>query len=345
MPDLTTRYMGLELRNPIIAGSSNLSESPEGVAELEKAGAGAVVLKSIFEEEITREHQAILRDEARRASPEALEYLDRQLRGEKLDSYRTLLAESKRRVAIPVIASVNCTYSHDWVAFAGEMQAAGADGLELNVFSMPTDFGRTAAEQEDAYFRTVERVLQEVSIPVALKISHYFTNLGPMIERLSKTGVAGLVLFNRFWSPDIDIEHLRVVPARILTTPEEIALPLRWVAIMSSRVSCDLAASTGIHDAEGAIKMLLAGAQAVQVVSALYRNGVEHLGTMVSGLERWMEAHDYMAVGQFRGRMSQAASAHPDVYERAQYMRYFGPALEGGGKDHGPGRGLDGFAG
>jgi dihydroorotate dehydrogenase (fumarate) len=330
MPDLSTRFMGLALENPLIVGSSGLSDSADGVARLAEAGAGAVVLKSIFEEEIALEYQNAVREELRTgASPEALDYFDRQLRGERLDHYRALIAESKRRVGVPVIASVNCTYSHEWVAFAREMEAAGADALELNMFFLPTDWSRTAEEQEQAYLRVVERVRDEVSIPVALKISNYFTNLGPMIQRLSQTGIGGLVLFNRLWQPDFDIESLRVVPSHALSSPDEFTLPLRWLALTSGRAACDLAASTGIHDGTTAIKMLLAGARAVQVVSALYRHGVGHLRAMLVDLARWMDDHGYTTIDEFRGLLSQSASANPAVFERVQYMRTFGPAIEG----------------
>ncbi|NLD71813.1 MAG: dihydroorotate dehydrogenase-like protein [Chloroflexi bacterium] len=342
MPDLTTHYLGLSLGNPLIAGSSGLSASAEGVERLAEAGAGAVVLKSVFEEEIALEYQAIVRDALRAGgNPEALDYLDRQLRGERLDRYRALIAESKRRVDIPVIASVHCTYSHEWVTFAREMEAAGADALELNMFFLPTDWSRTADEQEQAYLRVIERVRDEVSIPVALKISHYFTSLGPMIQRLSQTGVAGLVLFNRLWQPDFDIERLQVVPSRALSTPAEITLSLRWVALTAGRAACDLAASTGVHDGEGAIKMLLAGARAVQVVSALYLHGVSHLRAMLIDLARWMDDHGYETIDEFRGLLSQAASANPAIYERVQYMRFFGPTLEGQAGDVPP-HGLEG---
>lgn len=344
MADLTTRYLGLTLRNPIVAGSSGLSNSAEGVLRLEEAGAGAVVLKSVFEEEISLEYQATMRDELRRGgSPEAMDYFDRQIRGEKLDHYRALISQSKKRASIPIIASVNCTFSYEWAYFAREMEAAGADALELNMSFLPTDFRRTAEEQEASYFRVIERVRQQVSIPVSLKISHYFTNLGPMIQRLSTTGIAGLVLFNRLWQPDIDIEKLTIVPARALSSPDEIALALRWVAIMSGRVPIDLAGSTGVHSGEAVIKMLLAGARVVQVASVLYREGLGHLGVMLAGLRTWMDAHGYTAIDEFRGLLSQAASADPAMYERVQFMRFYGSALEAGNRDVGRGRALDGF--
>jgi len=325
MADLTTTYMGLELRNPIIVGSCGLSGSAEKVQELERHGAGAVVLKSLFEEEIALEHAEVLEQvSARGYDPDAYEYYDYQIRGERLDAYARLIADSKRRVSIPVIASVNCTYSHEWASYARALESAGADALELNAFYLPSDMSRTSVEQEQRYFDLVERVLQEVSIPVALKISYYFSSLGLMIQRLSETGIGGLVLFNRFYTPDFDIDALKVVSRHILSTPDELGLSLRWVAMMSSRVKCDLVASTGIHDGAAVIKQLLAGARAVQVVSALYRNGTAHIQTMLDELSRWMIRNEFYALEQFVGKMSQAESENPAVYERVQFMRYAG---------------------
>lgn len=225
---------------------------------------------------------------------------------------------------IPVIASINCIYSHEWTAFAAQLQEAGADALELNMFFLPSDFERTSTEQEEAYFRVIDKVLAAVSIPVALKISYYFSSLGPMIQRLSKTGINGIVLFNRFFSPDFDIDKMTVKPSFVFSTPNDLAISLRWVAIMAQKVDCDLAASTGVHDGAALIKQLLAGAKAAQTVSSLYRNGPEHIGAMLDGLKSWMAAHELSSIEDFRGKMSQEASSNPAAYERVQFMRYFG---------------------
>ncbi|MFO7916481.1 MAG: dihydroorotate dehydrogenase-like protein [Anaerolineae bacterium] len=325
MADISTKYLGLTLKNPLVVGSSGLTDTPEKVQELEKKGAGAVVLKSIFEEEIEHTYRDILREEMDTSgNMEALDYFDYQIRAETLDRFRNLVEESKEKVSIPVIASVNCSYSHEWVYFAQELESAGADALELNMFFLPSDLDRTREEREAAYFAIIDRVEEEISVPVSLKISHYFTDLGPMIKRLSETGIEGLVLFNRFWQPDFDIENLEIVPSRVLSTPDEISLPLRWIAIMAGRVDCDLAASTGVHDAEGLIKALLAGAQVAQAVSTFYMNGTDHIQVILDGLEDWMEEHEYLNLDHLRGLMSQAASADPAAYERVQFMRYFG---------------------
>ena len=325
MADLSTKYLGLSLKNPLIAGSSGLSRSSKGVKELEAAGAGAVVLKSIFEEEILFEYDDFLKEAQQKGVDLAqFDYYDHALKGDKIEAYTRLIKESKDSVSIPVIASVNCVYSHEWIYFAQQLEAAGADALELNMFFLPSDFERTTEQKEAAYFTIIDRVVKALNIPVSLKISYYFTNLGPMIQKLSATGIAGLVLFNRFYSPDFDIEKLEVVPSNVLSNPSDLALSLRWIAIMSQRVECDLAASTGVHDGVALVKQLLAGATVVQAVSTLYANGKERITAMLEILEEWMTRKGYARIDDFRGLMSQAKSSRPDAYERAQFMRYFG---------------------
>jgi dihydroorotate dehydrogenase (fumarate) len=323
MADTVTTYLGLKLRNPIIVGSSGLTDSAAKIQDLEKKGAGAVVVKSIFEEEILLEYKKLAEEGALAGqSFEALDYLDLEVRAERLDAYMKLISDARKRVSIPVIASINCTYSHEWVSFARALQSAGADALELNVFFLPSDPRRTSEEIEKSYFDIVERVKSQVSLPVALKIGYHFSALGSMIQRLSQSGVAGLVLFNRFWAPDLDIDKLKVMPSRAISSPDEYTIPLRWIAIMAKRVQCDLAASTGIHDGKAVIKQLLAGAKAVQVISALYKNGTDHIQTMLDEVTDWMTTHEFYAVEQFRGSLSQAESADPAVYERVQFMTY-----------------------
>jgi dihydroorotate dehydrogenase (fumarate) len=325
MASLATTYLGLKLRNPIIVGSSGLTATVAGVKELEEKGAGAVVLKSIFEEEIAIELDQIIKSAKRTAyNLEQFDYMDYRLREEKINKYTQLIEGCKKAVSIPVIASVNCVYSHEWTAYAKHLESAGADALELNMFFLPSDLTRGSHEKEKAYLKIVEKVQKEVSIPIALKISYYFTDLGPMIQELSKTGISGLVLFNRFYSPDFDIEKLEVTPANVFSSPAELYLSLRWMAMMSGRVKCDLAASTGVHDGKAAIKQLLAGAKAVQVVSALYKKGKGHIQTMLTDMEAWMNRKGYKNIRQFRGKMSQKKSTNPAVYERMQFMKTFG---------------------
>ena len=323
--DISTTYLGLTLPSPVIAGSSGLTGAIDKITAFARHGAGAVVLKSIFEEEIYFEEEDIIKEaEAEGVNLDQFDYYDFHLKGQKLDRYIKLIEEAKQAVDIPVIASINCVYSHEWTAFAHRIERAGADALELNMFFLPSDFERTAREQEEAYFEIIDKITSAVSIPVALKISYYFSNLGPMIQRLSRTGVAGLVLFNRFFSPDIDIETFKVKPSFVFSTPAELALSLRWIGIMAQKVDCDLAASTGVHDGAALIKQLLAGAKAVQTVSSLYQKGPAHIETLLADLKAWMQRHEFASLYDFRGRMSQEAASNPAVYERVQFMRYFG---------------------
>jgi dihydroorotate dehydrogenase (fumarate) len=325
MADLSTQYLGLKLKNPLIAGSSGLSRTVKGVKEFEDNGAGAVVLKSIFEEEIVYEYEDILKEaSADGLNLDQFDYYDYQIKDEKLTKYTSLISECKSSVSIPVIASINCVYSHEWIAFAKKLQDAGADALELNMFFLPSDFDRTTEEKEKAYFKIIEEVQKIVSIPIALKISYYFSNLGPMIQQLSESGIAGLVLFNRFYNPDFDIDKLEVVSSNVFSSPSDLHMSLRWIAIMAERVSCDLAASTGVHDGDALIKQILAGANAVQVVSSLYQNGKGQIKTMLDTLEEWMTGKGFSSLDDFRGKMSQAKSSNPAAYERVQFMRYFG---------------------
>ncbi len=322
--NLTTSYLGLKLNNPIIAGSSGLSASVEKVKKLEQSGAGAIVLKSIFEEEIVFEHEDILKEaEAAGVNLDQFDYYDFHLKGEKVKKYIDLIKGSKNEVSVPIIASINCVYSHEWISFAQQLEDAGADAIELNMFFLPSDFSRSGQEQESMYFKIIEKLLETVTVPIALKISYYFSNLGQIIQRLSNSGVAGLVLFNRFFSPDIDIDKLAVKPSFVLSSPGDLAISLRWIAIMANKVGCDLAASTGVHDGNAVVKQILAGAKAVQVVSSLYKNGPEHIHVMNDTLTKWMKNHGHNSLSDFRGKMSQEAASNPAAYERVQFMKYF----------------------
>jgi dihydroorotate dehydrogenase (fumarate) len=325
MADLSTQYLGMTLKNPVIAGSSGLTNSVKGIKQLEEGGAGAVVLKSIFEEEIAFEYDDILKEaESKGYDLDQFDYYDYKIKEDNLNKYTALISESKKSVSIPVIASVNCIYSHEWLAFVSQIEKAGADALELNMFFLPSDFERTSEEKEAAYFQIIEKVQQSTGIPISLKISYYFTNLGPMIQRLSETGIGGLVLFNRFFSPDFDIDKFKVVPGHTFSAPTDLPISLRWIAIMAERVKCDLAASTGVHDGTAVIKQLLAGANAVQVVSALYEKDRGYIQEMLKTLEEWMTQKGFNSISDFRGKMSQAKSSNPAAYERMQFMKYFG---------------------
>ena len=324
MIDLTTKYIGLTLSNPIIAGSSGLTSSPDKIKKLEENGAAAVVLKSIFEEEITHEYEKIVAEEAsNRYKDEFLDYLDYRIKAENIDNYVKLITGAKKAVNIPVIASVNCASKHEWTNFAKIFEEAGADALEVNLFILPSNMNQKPEDIERTYFEVVSRLKEKIKIPIALKISYYFTALAQTIQRLSSSGVNGLVLFNRFYNPDIDIEKMTMTSTNVFSHPDELSISLRWIAIMAKRVNCDLAASTGIHDGAAVVKQLLAGANAVQVVSALYNKGPERIQNMLKDVKKWMIAKDFTTIDEFRGKLSQEKSGNPAVYERVQFMKYF----------------------
>ncbi len=325
MADLSTTYLGLSLRNPLIVGSSGLTATVEGVRRCAEAGAGAVVLKSIFEEQI--EHDAA--EHTREVTTtgwhaEAEDYVARYGREGAVDRYLELIRSVRAAVDLPVIASVHCVTAGAWTDFAARAEQAGADALELNVFVLPADPGRDAEEIESLYFDVARAVTRKVSIPVALKVGPYFSSLSRTLIDLSRTGIRGLVLFNRFFPIDFDLETMQIVPGVIHSTPAEMHLPLRWISILSGRVACDLAASTGVHDAAGAIKQLLAGAAAVQLCSALYQNGVPHLATVLRELDEWLSRKDVRAVEQIRGALAQRGIGNPAAFERVQFMRTTG---------------------
>lgn len=325
MANLKTKYLGLELKNPVIVGSSGLTDSVEGIKELAENGAGAVVLKSLFEEEILVEMEANISkmNTQNFIYPETVEFYEDEYEKGLTDKYIDLIKDAKAAVDIPIIASINCVTAREWTYFPKQLQEAGADAIELNVFVLPSDFNRSAEENEKIYFDIIEEVKKQVTIPVVLKISYYFSNLGTMIQRLSETGIEGLVLFNRFYSPDFDLDKLEITSGSVLSTPSDITISLRWIGIMAERVKCDLAASTGVHDGNGAIKQILAGANAVQVVSSVYKHGAKHIGTILNDLNNWMDKKGYASIDAMRGKMSQAQSQNPAAFERVQFMKYF----------------------
>ncbi|HWS01652.1 MAG TPA: dihydroorotate dehydrogenase-like protein [Prolixibacteraceae bacterium] len=330
MPDLSVKYLGLDLKSPVIAGSSGLTHSIEHLKAIEKAGAGAVVLKSVFEEEIYLEYA----HEFDKLGPmdnnlEFLDYYDLEIKKEHLKQYLQLITEAKAQLSIPVIASINCVTSQEWGFFAKKIETAGADALELNLFISPTDLSQTSQDNESTYFDIITRVSQKISIPVSVKISPYFSNLGGMIRDISFSGVKGIVLFNRFYSPDIDINKETIHGANVLSRESDYLLPLRWAAVMSNRINCDLASSTGVHNWETAVKMILAGCHAVQVASALYEKGFGFIEEINSKLAAWMTEHNYETIDNFRGKLSQDNSINPAEFERVQFMKNFGEYKSG----------------
>ena len=325
MAHLSTSYLGLKLKNPIIAASSGLTNPVDDIKEFEENGAAAIVLKSIFEEEIRRELEKDL-DSMNMGTflyPETFDYYDNYTEDDSLTNYLKLIREAKQAVSIPIIASINCVSADKWPYYAETLQDAGADALELNVFVMPSDFSKSSEENEKVYFDVVKEVKKHVKIPISLKISYYSANLGAFIKKLSNTGVKGLVLFNRFYSPDIDINKMDLLSTNVTSTPDELPISLRWIGIMHNRVGCDLAATTGIHDGSAVIKQILAGANVVQIASAFYKNGKGILTEMLSDLTKWMDEKGFKSLEEFRGNMSQEKSKNPAAYERMQFMKFF----------------------
>lgn len=325
MTNLSVSYLGLDLKNPIIAGSSGLTNSIENLIALEKAGVGAVVLKSIFEEEIYLEFA----HEFRKLGPmdnnlEFLDYYDYQIKKDNLKNYLNLITEAKKVLTIPVIASINCSTAQEWAFFAKKVEDAGADAIELNVFVLPTNLTQTSADNETMYFDIVSRVSSKIRIPISLKISPYFSNLGAVIRDLSFSEINGLVLFNKFYSPDVDINEQRITGSDVLSKDTDYKLTLRWIALMANRVNSDLSASTGIHDWETIVKMLLVGATTVQIVSILYKEGFSIVGTILQDISKWMEQNGYQSIADFRGKLSLDNTTNLAEFERVQFMRTFG---------------------
>ncbi|MFP4566318.1 MAG: dihydroorotate dehydrogenase-like protein [Spirochaetaceae bacterium] len=325
-PDIRTRYMGLELSSPVVASSSELTNKLDNLKKLEAAGAGAVVLRSLFEEEILAEMERTETAMQRPGPtfPEMADMDDLIEPEHTVPDYLELIREAKKELGIPVIASINGISAQKWTDFARKLEEQGADALELNIFLQPSDFQATsAAEYENIYFDIINMVLGQVSIPVSVKLSFYFTLLAQTLQALSKTGIKGLVLFNRFFNPDYNIEDLKIVPTNVLSTPADLATSLKWIAIMNGRVDCDLAASTGVHDGDGVIKQLLAGANAVQVASTLYRNGLDVVTELNERLVAWMQEKEYESLDDFRGMLSRQNIANPAAYDRVQFVKNF----------------------
>lgn len=321
MADLSTTYLGLKLINPIIVSSSGLTDSIEKLKVLEKNGAGAVVLKSLFEEQIMFETGKLLSDATH---TEASDYISNYSRSNTLDNYLNLIESAKKELSIPVIASINCISSGEWIEFSKRIQEAGADALELNVFFFPSDKDLRSDDYEQIYYDLALKVKSKVSIPVSFKLGQNFTSLLNIVDRLYYRGIKGVVLFNKFYEPDIDLEHLSFKSGPVFSSPSDYCKPLRWVGIISNQVeNIDIAASTGIHDGQSAIKLILAGARAIMVCSALYKNGPEYLSIILKEMDAWMKKNNFHSIEQIRGKMNYGKIEQPRLYERSQFMRYF----------------------
>ena len=322
--DLSTTYLGLKLKNPLVAGASPLSRELDTLKRLEDAGVGAVVLHSLFEEQILHEQEELdhYLTVGTETFAEALSYfpkVDAYHRGP--EEYLEHIQKAKRALSVPVIASLNGISAGGWMEYARKIEEAGADALELNVYYVAATPHITGGEVEQMYLDDLLAVKRAVKIPVAMKIGPFFSNMANFCTRLSEAGADGLVLFNRFYQPDLDIEKLEVVPTVGLSSQAELRLPLRWIAILYGTVKSDLALSTGVHSSEDALKAVLAGASVVQVVSALLEKGPAHAATMLEGMRRWLSAKGYASLAETRGLLSQKNCPERAAYERANYMK------------------------
>lgn len=322
--DLSTNYLGLKLRTPLVAAASPLSEEIDGIKQMEDNGASAVVLYSLFEEQLVRDRAELAQhlEHGTFSTPEALTYFPEP---EEFrlgpEEYLKHIADAKRAVKLPIIASLNGSSVGGWTQYAKAIQQAGADALELNIYYIPTDMELTSVEVEQNYLDILTAVKSVVSIPVAVKLSPFFTNFANMAHRLDQAGANGLVLFNRFYQPDIDLETLEIKPNILLSTPMAMRVPLRWIALLYGKVRAKLAATSGIHRASDVLKMLMAGADVTMLCSALLRHSVRQLAVVERDLVAWMEEHEYSSVSQLKGSLSQKNCADPSAFERAQYMK------------------------
>jgi dihydroorotate dehydrogenase (fumarate) len=322
--DLSTTYLGLKLRTPLVVSASPLSEEIDTIKQLEDAGASAVVLYSLFEEQLRRDSAELEEnlEQGTFSTPEALTYFPepQQFRLGP-EEYLKHIAHAKAAVDIPIIASLNGSSAGGWTDYAKAIQSAGADALELNIYHIPTDMDMTSAQVEQGYLDILRAVRGVVHIPIAVKLSPFFTNFANMAKRLDLAGANGLVLFNRFYQPDIDLETLEIKPNILLSTPMAMRVPLRWVALLRGKLRASLAATSGIHRSSDVLKMLMAGADVTMLCSALIRHGPRHIGVVERDLVAWMAEHEYSSVAQLKGSMSQRNCAEPSAFERAQYMR------------------------
>ncbi len=324
MIDLKTTYMGLELCNPIIISSSGLTDKAEKIAELEKKGAGAVVLKSLFEEQIANQIENELGKDQSIDYPEASDYIAEYTRNNAIGDYLKLIADAKSMSSIPIIASINCFSNNEWMSFAKKIQEAGADGLELNVHIVNTDKNADASKLEEIYYNILRTVKSEIDIPVSIKLGDNFINLVSVVDKLRMHGADAVVLFNRFYRPDIDINKKSFVSSPIFSNPGDMQNSLRWVAIVSGKISnIDISASNGNHSYSDVIKQLLAGASAVQLCSTVYENGASVINEILDGIKNWMNENNYSRINDFRGVMNYKNIPDSGLYERAQFMKYF----------------------
>jgi len=324
MVDIHTTYLGMRLKNPLVASASPLSKNVKTVVELEYAGISAVVMYSLFEEQIIQESLKLDSDLSRGtySYAEALEYLpDYGMYSIGPESYLEKLIKIKEAVSIPVIGSLNGISTGGWIDYAQKIEGAGADALELNLYDLATDLSLTSNELEDRHIKLVQDIRRRVKIPLAIKLSPFYSALPNFASRLVETGADGLVLFNRFYQPDFDLEALEVAPNLVLSNSYELRLPLRWIAILYGRLQADFALTSGVHNGLDALKAVMAGASVTMLASELLKNGVSRVSEILSEIETWMVEHEYDSIDQMKGSMSQRSVAQPAVFERANYMK------------------------
>ncbi|MDA3891249.1 MAG: dihydroorotate dehydrogenase-like protein [Salinivirgaceae bacterium] len=322
MASLETKYLGLTLKNPLIVSSSGLTSSVEKIKEAEKCGAAAIVLKSIFEEQITYEAENFHKQGKDNA--EAFDYLQSYVTANNLQNQLNLIKEAKQAVSIPIIASVNCFSDTKWIDFSKQFEDVGADALEINLYIMPDDRRKSGSDIEKDYYKIIKKIVKKTNIPVAVKLSFHFTNMINVVDNIKGLGAKGVVLFNRFYEPDIDIDKMEMTSTNIFSKESDIRFPLRWAAIISDEVrGIDISSSTGVHSSKGLIKMLLAGADTVQICSVLYDKGMGEIKIILEGLEAWMKQRGFDSVESIRGLMSYKTISDSAVYQRSQFMKYF----------------------
>ena len=318
---LSTNYMGLKIGSPLIVGSSSLTSSLSKMKTAEDSGAGAIVMKSLFEEQINFNITAV-NDES--GYPESDDYIAFYTRSNAVDEYLELIESAKRSIKIPVIPSINCISSDAWIDFARNIESAGADALEVNMFFMPVNCKTDSVHSEKLYLDLVEKLTESVSIPFAIKIGQRFSNILYMIDQFYNRGASGVVMFNRFYEPDIDIEKISIVPSSVLSNPDDRRHVLRWIAMASAlKINVDISASTGVHSSADVIRYLLAGADTVQICSSLYTKGIRFIEIINKEIKDWMRNKGYKSIDDFRGKLNYSSIEKPTTFERTQFMKYF----------------------
>jgi len=327
--NLKTQYMGVEIKNPIIIGSSGLTTNLSNLRRMEDNGAGAVVLKSVYEEQILLEKGLFPKPEKEtiyknlNSVPEASEYLNTYIKDHTLTDYLKFLSDAKRSIKIPVFASINCYSAGEWLPFVSKIQDAGADGIELNVYIPPADFTSAPGDTEKLYLEVIEAVISKVSIPVSLKMGHIFPNLAATVKKFSDTGIKGLVLFSKPYSTDIDLNTLAITYPSLFTLPNEFTYPLRWGTLLHGKLGCGMIASTGVHHFEAILKLLLAGFDGVQTASVFFKNDYSTIREMLERIERWMTTKRFESISDFKGKLSHTHPESLEMDERIEYMRLF----------------------